>query len=136
MTKPNGKRKGSHKSFAGIPRIVMTHPDYKSLGGNSIRLLLELAYQYRGSNNGDLQACYSLMKDRGFSSKETLSRAIKQLLEKKFIIRTRTGAFLNPGGRCALYALTWQPIDECGGKLEVAATRTAPRIFSLEKHQA
>ena len=77
-----------------------------------------------------------LLKERGFRSKETLSRAINELLEARLIMRTRVGYFQNPGGRCALYALTWQPIDECGGKLEVAATSKAPRIFSLEKNQA
>jgi hypothetical protein len=26
-----------------------------------------------------------------------------------------------------LYAITWQPIHECGGKLDVASTTIAPR---------
>ena len=26
-----------------------------------------------------------------------------------------------------LYAITWQPIDECGGKLDVKPTTNAPR---------
>ena len=34
-----------------------------------------------------------------------------------------------------LYALTWQPIDECRGKnLELSPTTTAPRKFSLEQN--
>jgi hypothetical protein len=33
-----------------------------------------------------------------------------------------------------LYAITWQPINECEGKdLEVRATSTPHRKFSLEK---
>ncbi len=134
MTKPNGPRKGKHKSYAGIPRIVLDSPDYIGLGGNSIRLLLELACQYRGKNNGDLQAAFSLMKKRGFNSKATLTKAKRELLDANLILRTRECQFDRSGGRCELYALTWLPIDECQGKkLDVGPTRIAPRVFSLEK---
>ena len=52
------------------------------------------------------------------------------------LVKTRTGQFTNPGGVCALYAITWQPIDECKGKkLHVAPTNTPPRKFSLENQQ-
>ena len=37
-------------SFAGIPRLVMECPDYTNLSGNAIRLLVELAYSYKGGN--------------------------------------------------------------------------------------
>ncbi|MCY1463774.1 hypothetical protein D9M71_817200 [compost metagenome] len=49
------------------------------------------------------------------------------------IVRTREGKFMKPGGHCDLYAVTWHKIDECAGKLEVSATATAPRKFSLER---
>jgi len=135
MARPNKNRKGGlpTRSFAGIPRIVMDSDDYKNLNGNAIKLLLELAYQYRGNNNGDLSATFSHMEKRGFKSKETLGNALKSLQGANLIIKTREGMFLNPGGRCALYALTWQPIDECNGKHDVKATRIAPRKFSMEQ---
>jgi hypothetical protein len=45
------------------------------------------------------------------------------------IIKTRQGGKNYP----CLYAITWQPIDECRGKnLELGPTTTAPRKFSLE----
>ena len=127
------KAKNSIKgSFSGIPRVVMDHPDYKNLSGNAVKLLNELARQHRGHNNGDLTMAYSLLKDRGFKSKGTIERARDELLNANLIIKTREGRFTNPGGMCALYALTWQAIDECGGKLEVNSTTTPPRKFSLE----
>jgi len=134
MARPNKSRKGvlPTKSFAGIPRIVMDTDDYKNLNGNAVKLLLELAYQYRGTNNGDLSAAYSQMKSRGFRSKETLTNALKSLQVANLIVRTREGQFTNPGGRCALYALTWQPIDECNSKLDMNTTRTPLRKFSME----
>ena len=64
----------------------------------------------------------------------TVCTAIKELIDANLILKTREGRFLNPGGRCALYAVTWQPIDDCFGKdLEVKATIKAPRSFRKNK---
>ena len=118
--------------YAGIPRIVIESDDFKRLSKAAKVLLLLMAYQFRGSNNGDLSAAPALLKGWGISSKTTTQKAVQELIERNLIIRTREGRFLNPGGRCALYALTWKPIDECQGKIEVSATRTPPRKFSME----
>ena len=113
--------------------MVLNHPDYLGLSGNAVKLLVQLAYQYRGKNNGDLTVSWSVMRKRGFRAKETLAKVTRELLEAGMITRTRTGRFLNPGGVCALYALTWEPIDDCPGKqLEVAPTIRPPRQFSME----
>ena len=121
--------------FAGIPRIVMDHPDYKGLQGNSVKLLMEFSRQYRGNNNGDLTVAYSTLKNHGFNSKNTIKRALKELIDAKLIVQTRTGRFTNPGGVCALFAVTWHNIDECGGKLEIKTTTTSYRKFSLENNK-
>jgi len=128
------KTKTQSQSFAGIPRVVMEHDDYKGLSGNGVKLLMALAYQYRGSNNGNLTAAWSVMqKKHGFKSQDTLNRAKQELLEADLIRQTRSGMFMNPGGRCALYALTWQAIDECPGKgLECKATTLPLRSFRKE----
>jgi hypothetical protein len=124
------KRNKKGESFAGIPRAVMDNPDYKSLSGNGVKLLVELAYQYRGHNNGDLATAFRVLKTRGWRSRQTIDRAKIELLKHELILQTREGRFLNPGGRCALYALAWASIDECPGKdLEVKPTRTAARTF-------
>ena len=125
------------RSFAGIPRIVIESEDYRSLSGNAVKLLLALAYQFRGKNNGDLTMAWSVMKEKhGFKSPVTVDQARKQLLKANLIMQTRAGMFQNPGGRCALYAITWQAIDECKGKyLDVKPTRLAPRRFSMEKNK-
>ena len=112
--------KKKSESFAGIPRAVMQHHDYKNLSGNAVKLLMALCYQYRGHSNGNLTAAFSIMQKHGFRSQDTLNRAKQELLKADLIRQTRTGLFQNPGGRCALYALTWYPIDECPGRrLEV-----------------
>ena len=80
------KKRNEKANFAGIPRLVMDCPDYTSLGGNAIRLLIEMAYQYKGYNNGDLCPAWTLMKKRGFSSKETLSNALSELVAAEMLV--------------------------------------------------
>ena len=113
----------------------MQSEDFKRLSGNSVKLLLALAYQYRGHNNGDLTAAFSIMQEKfGFTARGVVKRAVKQLVDSNLIELTRTPQFMNPGGQCALFALTWLPINECSGKrLEVNSTVTPPRRFSMEK---
>jgi len=84
---------------------------YRSLNGWAIKLLLELAKQYNGpnSNNGDLSLPYTKAREMGWRSSATLWRAENDLRRNGFIIRTRLGGL----HRCTLYALSWQPIDEC-----------------------
>jgi len=111
----------------------MESDDYRNLPPNAIRLLNALIYQYRGKNNGDLTAAFSVMKRWGFKSKETLANAVQALLDADLIRKTREGMFMNPGGKCNLYALTWHNIDECQGKLDLKPTNKPIRKFSLEK---
>jgi hypothetical protein len=54
------------------------------------------------------------MHKRGWKSKDTLDRAKKELLEKRWAIVTRQGGRKIP----SLYALTFWGVDECGGKLD------------------
>ena len=116
-------------SFAGIPRIVMESEDYLNLRSGGRSLLFEFAYQYKGKNNSNLSATFNQMKQRGFRSPNTVAKALKALQAAKMIIKTRQGGKNYP----CLYAITWQPIDECRGKnLELGPTTTAPRKFSLE----
>ena len=69
----------------------------------------------------DTTATMSPMKARGWSSNDQLFKARDELVAKNLIQVTRQGGL----NRCTLYALTWFPINECGGKLDVAETRVA-----------
>ena len=119
------------RKFAGIPVVVMESPDYIALGPNAIRLLIEMAGQYNGFNNGDLSPSYTLMNPRGFKSKGTLTKAIRELTDAHLIILTRQGGRNNTA---SLYALTWEPIHDLPKKrLELGPTRTPTRKFELER---
>ncbi|WP_239664535.1 hypothetical protein [Stutzerimonas stutzeri] len=135
MARNRRKVKGRAETgtFALLPHAVMDSEDFRSISGSALVVLMSLLRQYRGSNNGDLSAEFSRIKQWGVGSKSTLAKALLELQERNLILRTREGRFMKPGGCCALYAVTWQAIDECDGKIEVAATVTAPRKFSLER---
>jgi len=133
--KVRGSPGGMSGGFAGIPRVVVESSDFKALSYSAKALLMLLAYQYRGKNNGDLTVAHSYLKQWGFGSRVTITKAVTKLIAARMIIRTREGRFQNPSSMCALYALTWQSIDECGGKIEVSATTLPPRKFSLEAPQ-
>ncbi|MFT4255638.1 MAG: hypothetical protein QM599_01530 [Pseudoxanthomonas sp.] len=117
--------------FALVPLAVLDSPAYKALNWAARALLLELAAQYHGHNNGDLCASYAVMKARGWQ-RSTLQRAVEELEAAGFIVKTRQG------GRhvCNLYALTWQAIDPCSGKqLDAGFTVGGPALHLYRKTQ-
>ncbi|GAB3288846.1 hypothetical protein [Parahaliea aestuarii] len=127
-------RSANAKPFGRLPKEIWEHPDYCNLKPlSAYKMLMEFACQYNGRNNGDLTAAYSVLKARGWKSQDTINNAVEALMRAGLVVRSRTGRFCNPGGRCHLYALTWLPVDECPGKaLEIAPTATPLRNFSLE----
>jgi len=127
-----GKKRGNKGRYISIPHSVMDHLDYISLKGSAVKLLNALVKQYRGNNNGNLCVAYTTLKKQGFNSKDTITKAKNELVEKGLIVQTRLGRFTNPGSRCDLYAITWLSIDEClGCDLEINPTKKPYRAFSL-----
>ena len=116
--------------FAGIPHRVMDSKEYRDLSYSATKLLLAFTYQYNSKNNGDLAATFSYMREKhGFGSPVTLSRALKELLKAELITKTRHSLFQKTNNKCALFALSWFPIDECNGKLDVKPTSTPHKTF-------
>lgn len=109
------------------PHAVMQSPNYLALSAHARMLLGDIGLQFRGSNNGDLSAAWKLMQPRGWRSRDTLGRALAELLHFGMIEKTRQGGL----NHCSLFALTWQPIDTCGNKLDVPATRVASGLWKI-----
>lgn len=131
---PKRRRRSSGKPsksrYGGLPHSVWLSENYSHLSGGAAKLLMDLACQFHGFNNGDLTVSFSVLKARGWRSKATISRAIAELLDADLVTRTRAGRFLNPGGRCALYAINWYPINDLPHlELDVAPTRGPVRVF-------
>ena len=118
----NNRGRYPFKFFVMFPWDVLNHETFRTLSPRATKLVVDIAAQYRGSNNGDLSATLSLMRDRGWNSSDQLDKAKKELVGKDVIRVARQGGL----NKCNLYALTWFPIDECKGKLDIASTITAP----------
>lgn len=109
-------KKGRRESggFAMWPRACAEHPNFLSLSIYAKALLFCLLGQYRGSNNGDLDVTFQRMSKEGWGSRNTVEKARAELEERGWIVRTRQGW----KHQCSLYAITFQPINDCNGKLE------------------
>ncbi|MEA9884740.1 hypothetical protein VDG05_10350 [Xanthomonas campestris pv. raphani] len=109
-----GRREGG--TFTAIPHALQDSANWRQCSGTGIKLLLDIARQYNGRNNGDLSAAMTILKSSGWSSPDTLNNALKELRHYGFLILTRQGGLNMP----SLYALSWLGIDPCGGKLTCA----------------
>ena len=127
MTSRNERRrriKGRQTTnpFLMLPLHVLEHDRFRNLSPRATKLVIDIGSQYRGANNGDLCAPLSVMRGRGWTSSDQLHKAKKELIERDVILVARQGGC----NKANLYALTWFPIDECNGKLDIASTKTAP----------
>lgn len=131
MSKPSvfKARKRGVPTFVQFHHRMLEHPAFLALSGAAVKVLMFLASQYKGNNNGDLTLAIKVAQKAGMPGSSNLRRAAKELLEAGFIILTRQGG----RNRCSLYALSWFAIDECGGKLDVPPTRIAPNDWLRPK---
>ena len=120
MLRQKGRR--VNDSFVMLPHHVLGHEIFRTLSCRATKLLIDLLAQYRGYNNGDLAATLKMMQERGWNSSDQLQKAKNELIEKDVIIVARQGG----RNKAGLYAVTFFPIDECKGKLDVRSTTTAP----------
>lgn len=123
MTRSRAKHKGRADSggYFGIPHAVMRSDNWRAMPARGVKLVCDLGGQFRGKNNGDLTAAWKVMRALGWRSPTTLAAAVRDALRFGMIEKTRQGGL----HVCSLYALTWRPIDECGGKLDSPPTRVA-----------
>jgi hypothetical protein len=114
--------RGKDHSFLQLRHDLIRSLQFYALSGNAIKVLLFLACQFNGRNNGDLSATETMVLSAGLCSGTTAAKALKELEVAGFIVVTRHGH----KRRCNLYALTWLPIDECPNKgLELSSERVA-----------
>ncbi len=118
--KPHHIFRADTKTNQSSPASVLSHM--------AAHMLDNLVAQYNGNNNGDLTAAPKIMKLYGWTSQGSVHSAITELLATGFIEQTRQGG----RNKCSLYALTWMAIDECGGKLDVSATRVPSNLWKPE----
>lgn len=113
-TRYNQKARRDGSSFSQLPHVYFQSEQYAALSARAVKLLIDLYCQYRGKNNGDLTASWVVMKKRGWTSKSQLQKGLKELESRGWILKTRQGSI----HKASLYAVTFQGIDYCSGKLD------------------
>ena len=99
-------------AFTPLPRVCLQSKSFARLSPHALKLLFDLMAQYTGFNNGDLSAAWRLMSERGWRSRDTLGKALNELLASSWVIKTRQGGL----HQCNLFALTLYVVDECKDK--------------------
>lgn len=116
--------------FVALPHTYFDTEEFHALSARAVKLLIAIALQFNGTNNGDLCATFSTMRRSGFRSADQLRKALCELRAAGWVMTTRYGGRNRP----ALFAMTWLAIDPCGGKLEVP--RGPPRHLWRKQNAA
>ena len=95
--------------FLALPMSVLESPGYRQAGHVARSLLIDIAMQYTGHNNGKLVACAKYVGPIGWNSNATVLRAVRELLTCGLLIETRKGARPN---KAAWFALSWLDLDQ------------------------
>lgn len=87
------------------------------LSPHAAKLLLDVLASLgtNASRNGDISLAPKLMRIRGWSGRETLNAAVRELLEYGLLVQTRQGSRLD----CSLFACTLYPLNCDLKKLDV-----------------
>lgn len=99
-------------AFVALPVSVLDCPGFAALSHPARSLLLEVARQCKGDDNGRLLLSRAYLAGRGWKSADVIQRAKAELLEQGFIFETVKGHRPN---RASWYAVTWRKLDKITG---------------------
>ena len=105
--------KKQSEPFVMLGSEMLNSPAYRDLSFSARSMLIEVLHFYSGKNNGRIWLAPLVLSERGFS-KNTASRALKELREHGFVYMTKRGG--NQRGGCSWFALTWLKIDKAEGQ--------------------
>jgi len=130
VAKGNWKHVDGGMAFV-IPVTLLKHTNWIRLGPHSIKLIMDLARQYSGMNNGYLCPAWEAMKKCGWRSRETLYIAIQEAEHYGVIQKTLQGG----RNRANRYAFTWWPINDLNGlfSLDVGPTSSPSNAWKNER---
>lgn len=110
MAGVKSRRFASGEHFAALPVEIMDSDAFRWLPSFGVRVLVALAAQYRGINNGGLEL--TLKKAARFGIKRTELYAGLKLLAFVGLIKKTVEERKSSGkGVPAKYALTWRPVN-------------------------
>lgn len=96
-------------AFVALPTVVLDSEAYLGLGHPAKALLIELARQLGTDNNGRLLATEKVLRARGWSSNDVITRALKELLSAGLLYQTVKG---QRPSKASWYAVTWRGLAD------------------------
>lgn len=113
----NPKRRGHDTSrdpggFVALPWSVLDSRAYLGLSHPARALLLEVARQLHGDDNGRLLLSRAHLLPRGWKSADVIQRAKQELLDAELIFETVKGQRPN---KASWYAVTWHSLSKLDG---------------------
>lgn len=120
-------------TFVLLPHAIMDDMSYRNLTNSAKALLLDLLRQYNGRNNGALSACWTLMRKKGWRSKDTLHRALSELLRVGLVVKVAQGG-LKPL-KHSQYAIVFLALDDVHGMDDAFARKIGTRLTTLRQSQ-
>lgn len=111
-----GRKKDSRSKehFARIPLSVLESEAVTTLNHAAFKVLVILASQWRGGNNGCLALTEMYARKFGLSGRDTLYRSLRELERRGLIVCTRRG--MKSKKLFTLWALGWESITHRDGK--------------------
>ncbi|MDD5479501.1 hypothetical protein [Rhodoferax sp.] len=98
--------------YCALPWCVIDSQAYQSLSYPAVALLIELARQRQGGDNGRYLLSGRYLATRGWRSRDVIDRARRELLDAKLIYQTVQGHRPN---KASWFALTWYSLDKLPG---------------------
>jgi predicted transcriptional regulator len=128
---PNG-------AHARLYHSILNCPAWIALSSTAIRLYIDMRLKLTSYNNGNVEAVYSELQHRGWRSKTTMHRALRELETLGFIERTRQGGIATMSKVCNLYRFTdLDSLDfEKQGVMGRKATHDYRRFTSIRQARA
>ena len=125
-----GRRGGDKERFARIPVSVLECEAVRTLDHAAFRVLVVVAAGFWGGNNGALALTPRYADRFGLTSRDTLYKALRELVRRGLLIETRQG-WRGVKNHFALYALAWADINNREGQPLTIPEMCAPYLRKL-----
>lgn len=119
-----GRSKWTEGHAAILSSVMLKSAAFRSLKGNSVRVLLELLTRYYGTNNGDLSLSLREIAEVLNMGKSTALEAYRDLEEKGFLVCTSKGTFTR--GDASTWRLTFREVSLREGRTDDWKNWTPP----------
>ncbi len=110
---------------------MLESPQFRSLKGNDIRVLLEIAIRHHGFYNGHIGAGMTDLAKVLKMSKSTVQRCLENLQRTKFIIRRKRGRF--QGRIASEWEVTFLSVDAKSPTNEWGQAKALPNKRKLKE---